>query len=366
MRITFDSQIFCIQEYGGISRYFCALASRLSQIPQLDPMIVAPLHFNRHLQALNQKLHIGAYVPRQKGTGRAMKAISSALFRPIALVMKPDVVHETYYARRPSGGGKVPHAITVYDMIHERYREHFPASDPMIENKRAAILRADHIFCISENTRRDLLDAYPVSEKRVTVTYLSSEMPSLPADENATGEIQPFLLYVGDRRGYKNFLGLVQAFAKSPWLKDNFRITCFGGGNFSPSEREAFAALRLGETHIKHVAGGDACLARLYRAATLFIYPSIYEGFGIPLLEAMSLDCPIACSRSSSIPEVAGEAGEYFDPTDVSSIGHVLENVLQSASRRQELVALGRLQRQRFSWEQCAQETLLGYRELSA
>src|SRR5258706_1095736 len=191
-------------------------------------------------------------------------------------------------------------------------------------------------------------------------------MPSLPAAADATGDIRPFLLYVGDRRGYKNFLGLVQAYAASPWLRDNFRITCFGGGNFSPSERETFAALRLGDAHIRQIAGGDERLARLYRNAAVFIYPSIYEGFGIPLLEAMSLDCPIACSRSSSIPEVAGDAGEYFDPTDLDSIRHALENVLQSAHRRQELVALGRLQRQRFSWERCARETLRGYRELSA
>ena len=233
MRIAFDSQIFCIQEYGGISRYVCALARQLSRMPEVDPTVIAPLHFNRHLKALDKRLVAGHYLRRRKGTGRAMKAMSSALFWPAAYLIKPDVVHETYYSSRPAYCARVPRVLTVYDMIHERFRENFPASDPVAGHKRAAILRADHIFCISQNTRRDLLDAYPVPEQRVTVTYLGSEdLPAMPGAEPGLGQEAPFLLYVGDRKGYKNFGGLVRAYAGSSWLRNNFRMVCFGGGNF--------------------------------------------------------------------------------------------------------------------------------------
>ena len=96
------------------------------------------------------------------------------------------------------------------------------------------------------------------------------------------------------------------------------------------------------------------------------VYPSKYEGFGIPPLEAMSLDCPVICSNTSSIPEVVGDAGEYFDPYDVDSIMSSIERVLQSSVRRAELVLLGRERCKRFSWKRCAQETLAVYRRLAA
>jgi glycosyltransferase involved in cell wall biosynthesis len=295
-----------------------------------------------------------------------MKAMSSALFWPAAYFLKPDIVHETYYSPRPAYGTWVPRVLTVYDMIHERFRENFSSSDPVAANKRAAILRADHIFCISENTRRDLLDAYPIPGQRITVTYLAAD--DLPAAEIAApghGSDAPFLLYVGSRRGYKNFAGLLRAYASSSWLKNNFRMVCFGGGDFSFEERSVFGSLGLNHDHVLHLSGGDDRLSRVYRDAAIFIYPSLYEGFGIPLLEAMSLGCPIACSRTSSIPEVAGAAGEYFDPVDVESIQQAIEHVLQSSGRRNELIAIGHRQRQQFSWGRCAEGTLQGYRTVA-
>ena len=101
-----------------------------------------------------------------------------------------------------------------------------------------------------------------------------------------------------------------------------------------------------------------------YREASLFVFPSMYEGFGIPPLEAMSMDCPVACSNASSIPEVVGEAAAYFDAADVGSIRTAAERVLQSESYRSELVARGRRRREMFSWRRCAEETLAIYRSV--
>jgi glycosyltransferase involved in cell wall biosynthesis len=110
--------------------------------------------------------------------------------------------------------------------------------------------------------------------------------------------------------------------------------------------------------------GNDRKLASFYSGAALFVYPSLYEGFGIPPLEAMSMDCPVVCSNNSSIPEVVGDAAEYFDPNDTESIRKAMELVLNSTARQAELINKGQIRCTQFSWERCAEETLAIYRNL--
>lgn len=367
MKIIYDSQIFSEQEFGGISRYFCALASQMGNFPDAEVRIVAPLHVNGYLKELGNNIAAGLYVRRLPKTGRIIKMLSTALFRPIVGMMLPDIVHESYYSERPTCGGKMPRALTVYDMIHERCPDSFAANDPMPRIKACAVHRANHIFCISENTRRDLLDIHQLPEDRVTVTSLGYD--ELPLTALTAADLlgsAPYLLHVGGRHGYKNFEGLLRAFAASAWLRDNLRLVCFGATAFSRAELSLIAALGLTESQVIHLGGGDDRLAALYKGAAAFVYPSKYEGFGIPPLEAMSLDCPVICSNTSSIPEVVGDAGEYFDPWDIESIKAAIERVLQSPVRRIELIALGRSRREQFSWERCARETFDVYRRLAA
>lgn len=367
MKVVYDAQIFAEQEFGGISRYYCALATQISRLPDSEARIVAPLYINKYVKELDRETVVGCYVQRVPKTGRVIKALSSTFFNAVAGWVKPDIVHETYYAERPTYRGRVPHVLTVYDMIHERCADSFAANDAVARLKEYAVQRADHIFCISENTRRDLLDIHRLPEDRVTVTYLGYDtLPSNgPPAADLVGTV-PYILYVGGRHGYKNFEGLVRAFAASAWLMGNFRIICFGAGAFTDRERETFIELGLSAGHVAHIGGGDERLAALYKSAAAFIYPSKYEGFGIPPLEAMSLDCPVICSNASSIPEVVGAAGEYFDPLDIESIRASVERVLQSAERREALVNLGRTRCQLFSWERCAQETMDVYRRLAS
>jgi glycosyltransferase involved in cell wall biosynthesis len=121
----------------------------------------------------------------------------------------------------------------------------------------------------------------------------------------------------------------------------------------------------LSDQDIVHLtADSDASLAALYIGATAFVYPSLYEGFGIPVLEAMTLGCPVLCSDSSSLPEVAGDAAEYFDPARTDSLRAALESVVGSATRRAELASRGRARAALFSWERCARETLAVYRSV--
>ena len=141
-----------------------------------------------------------------------------------------------------------------------------------------------------------------------------------------------------------------------------FEIICFGGGRFTNIEWELFNQLGLKE-RIKQFSGNDELLGQLYNSASVFVCPSLYEGFGLPLLEAMAHDCPVICSNTSSLPEVVGDAAELFDPFDIDSIGNALEKILFSTERREELINLGTHQLKHFSWKKCAEETLQIYKQ---
>jgi glycosyltransferase involved in cell wall biosynthesis len=372
MRITFDAQIFCSQEFGGISRYFASLASELCAMRGVDLRIVAPLYFNAYLGRLPAGLVRGHKVNKRPPVFNfPIRAASVLAADFLQRFPRPDIVHKTYYyplPRTPRGARSV---VTVYDMIHERFPKSYSSRDPISRWKARAVAEADHVICISEQTRRDLLATYDMPENRVSVTHLGYDsLASLLTGESAQdfrvrvlGANIPYLLYVGSRDGYKNFGGLLRAYSMSPWLREHFRLLCFGGGGLSNAERALISEVGLTE-HVTQVGGSDAMLASSYRHAALFVYPSLYEGFGIPPLEAMSLDCPVACSNTSSIPEVVGDAAMTFDPDDAEAICAALESVLNSTSMRDSLIERGRLRCELFSWRRCAQETVGIYEEV--
>ena len=168
----------------------------------------------------------------------------------------------------------------------------------------------------------------------------------------------------GYGEGYKNFSRLLQAFAASERLKNDFSLVCFGGRGLSGAELDEINSLGFARNRIVQVAGDDRVLANLYQYASILVYPSLYEGFGIPPLEAMSFKCPVACSYTSSLPEVAGDAAEYFDPLDTESIRSAIETVVYSTDKSATLIARGLVRLKLFSWEACAQQTKAVYASL--
>jgi glycosyltransferase involved in cell wall biosynthesis len=162
---------------------------------------------------------------------------------------------------------------------------------------------------------------------------------------------------VGQRSGYKNFEKFIKAYSTSKSLSQTFNIICFGGGIFTTHELVLMGSLGIGQDTIMQISGGDQLLGYFYKNASAFVYPSLYEGFGIPLLEAMSQGCPVVCSSSSSIPEVVGNAGEFFDPMDISAITKSIKNVVFDEKRSTQLKLLASKQLVNFSWDKCAKET---------
>jgi len=175
---------------------------------------------------------------------------------------------------------------------------------------------------------------------------------------------RPFILFVGARGGYKNFDRLLQAYAGRSILHESYDLVAFGGGDFSGNERALVRSLGLNENQVRQLGGDDAVLSVLYQQASLFVYPSLYEGFGIPPLEAMSLDCPVICSNTSSMPEVVGNAAVQFNPHDIDSIANALEAVITNPTLQADLRQRGRERLHAFSWHRCALETLNVYRKV--
>jgi glycosyltransferase involved in cell wall biosynthesis len=362
--VIYDHQIFSHQEFGGVSRYFCEIAGRIARCAGWNARVIAPLHYNQYLAASDVPT-TGWYVPLPFSKARRLYSLCDDLVSaPLLKFSRGSVLHQTYYssAPRPRDGSLV---VTVFDMIHELFAANFSPSDPVARLKKQAVAVADHVICISHRTADDLMAILGTPRAKITVTHLaSSDVFELGhSSRRSAGRAErPYFLYVGKRDGYKNFRRVLDAYATSTRLAEDFDLVAFGGGAFDARERERIANLR--PSAVRQVSGDDARLADYYAGAHAFIYPSEYEGFGIPPLEAMGCGCPVLCSDTSSVPEVVGEAGEYFDPTDTESIRAGLERLAYDDGRRIELIAAGRRRSAQFSWDRCAAETLVAYQHM--
>lgn len=364
MKICYDYKIFSTQKYGGISRYFVELASRINLYPGTEVRVVSPLYRSRFLQVRKKDipvrgLHSELLAPRTRTVGR-INPIGSYIF---SAIYKPDIVHETYYARHRTSIASARTVVTVHDTIEELFPEYFPGSKKAIDERKAVYSRVNHIICISENTRRDLLRLYEIDPEKVSVVYHGSSLN--PPAERPVRNVEPFFLYVGERAGYKNFFGLVEAFAQSQLCKTH-QLVCFGGGPLRANEYKRIEQFGVPWNRVLSVTGDDAKLASYYATAEAFVYPSIYEGFGIPVLEAMQCDCPVLCSNSSSIPEVAGDAAMYFDARDIQQMAVALQKMVQSPEERLLLISKGKERVKQFSWDICAQQTYSVYEKALA
>lgn len=362
LKILFDDQMFTIQQYGGVTRYFYEVAHRLADCPDINVRIIAPLYVNSYIEGL--PFLTGRRIPFFRGVNR-LCAWTNARFgtRKVA-GFDPDIIHETYYASHVSTIPGARRILTVFDMIHERFSPSAKKTDALMCAKKAAVGRSHHIICISENTKRDLVNLLQVNPEKVSVIYLAS---SLCSDSRRASLIRvPYILYVGPRDRYKNFDRLLQAYAASSRLLKDFKLICFGGGRYTGSEYARQNQLNIPAENVVQVSGDDTVLAGLYQHAGVCVYPSLYEGFGLPPLEAMSCGCSVICSNASSLPEVVGDAACLIDPYRVDEITHAMEHVLYSDSYARLLEQRGREQAMKFSWDTCAAQTLDVYRQTNS
>jgi glycosyltransferase involved in cell wall biosynthesis len=250
--------------------------------------------------------------------------------------------------------------VTAYDLIHAKLAEYFPADDPTVGQQRAAFARADLVLAISQCTADDLPEVLGVPAGKIAVTHLGVSTPPARA-VTTTGRSRPFLLYVGLRYGYKNWENFVRAVAACREV-DELDVLCVGAGSFTPDETALLAELAL-STRVHQLHADNDLLDACYREAAAFVYPSRYEGFGLPPLEAMARGCPVVAARAGSIPEVLGDAALLADPADVESLAEAIAEVVRPY-RREQLVASGRERAAMFPWDTTAAATAAAYGSL--
>jgi glycosyltransferase involved in cell wall biosynthesis len=357
MKIALDNQIFSLQDRGGISRYFCELGSALISAGD-EVGIASILHRNLHLKECKVLTDSGTVLLGRAGVIASSLAPFLSVLSEVSIArMKPDVLHLTYYkppVRRRHGH---PVLVTVHDMTPEMYPGMTSRKDPAVLWKKDAVLAADHIICVSHNTKRELLDHLKLSESKISVVHhgvrpFTGAIPGRPHSS-------PYVLYVGKRDGYKNFSTLIKAIGARKFLREAFDVVALGGPGFSQEERTEIS--RADVQAYRYAGGDDALLAAFYRHAAAFIYPSLHEGFGMPPLEAMAHLCPVIASSESSIPEVLGDAAMQADPRDVDAMADAIDFVLHSTSVSTALVQRGIERASNFTWEKCAKETRAAY-----
>lgn len=353
--LFFDFQIFAGQKNGGISRYFHEIISRVATKCSVD--LFEGFNNNDNSLISGQNIFNRYYKRRCEGITdikECRNILNSSLVHSFVKNKKYKVYHPTYYHDYGFDNFKV-RVITVHDMIHELYK----MDQKTIFEKKNMISKADGIIAVSENTKRDLIDIYNVDEKKIKVIYHANSLKMNITTPRIVKE--PYILYVGRRDGYKNAEILMQAFARCRHRKD-LKIVFFSTAGFSKEEKRLFEELKI-EDRVEHISGSDSTLANLYHYAEIFVYPSLYEGFGIPILEAMHYGTPVITSNTSSLPEVGGDAAQYFAPDSADDLAACMDKLLDNEEQRLKMGQAGILWEKNFSWEKSAEEHTKYYRQ---
>jgi len=370
MKILLDPQIFNQQTYGGISRYYTEIFSELEK--REDVEVVLPIYYtdNFYLETSNllskNKILVSFYNLLsffKISTKTLRKKKSEKLLKQVCQDHNYDVFVPTYY--NPyfiDLIGEKPFVLTIYDMIHELFPEYF-SNDPyrVTEHKKELIYKATRIIAVSHNTKKDILRIFPdIDSEKIHVIHHGSSIKI--KDYSKVNLPKNYILYVGSRADYKNFRFLVSAI--KPILKENpdLVLLAAGGGEFKDDEINYIEDKGLSQ-QIKQKNFEEDQLGHFYKNAKFFVFPSQYEGFGIPVLESMACGCPIILSNSASFPEVAGDAGIYFDTTSEEDLRSKIRMLLDDDNLRTQFSEKGLEQVKKFDWKVAAKQCLEVYRQ---
>lgn len=257
----------------------------------------------------------------------------------------------------------VPQVVTIHDVAYLYYPDDFTKKDLwQLKNwTKFSINKASQIIAVSKTTKKDIVKNYNVDEAKVSVVYNGFEKPiKKPAMSKVEGlKINNFILFVGTIQPRKNLKILIDAFNMFLLINKDFKLVIAGKKGWlykNIFEKVETMNLRKKVIFTDHVT--DEELIWFYKNAFCLVLPSLYEGFGIPVLEAMSYDCPVITSFSSSLPEIGDEASLYFDPKNAADLLEKLQTLQDNNQLRKELISKGRQRIKFFSWEKCGKETL--------
>lgn len=359
--MAFDEQIFAVQRYGGISRVFAELAREFELNPSLDvelQPIAAPV--------------VNEYLLRDPVTASKL-AVWRGRHWSVTITRSlmrrrhrgpADVVHSSFYLPRMHqdypGSKRI---VTVHDMIPELFPNTRRRLDFMTI-KHTYVEQADHVICVSESTRRDLLMIYPDIQTPVTVVHsgvggeFTPGLPPLPQLPST------YLIHVGARTQYKDALTLLRGFPIISRAFPELHLVLVGGGELTKEEREIIESTRTRD-RVVQISLPDDAMPNAYANARALVFPSRYEGFGLPVLEAMASGTPVILCDSSALPEVGGSAASYFKVGDATDLASQVCGVLEDPSLQDKMRHEGVLRAREFSWARAARQTVEVYHSVA-
>ena len=379
MKILFDYQAFYLQKFGGISNAFTQLLKNMpadvecelslvesdnvhlrdSGVKSVPPMtgILDDFIVRRNFKGKKQIYNLYSKIfPSQTALGRNRLCSINALKRGDF-----DIFHPTFFDGYflPFLNGK-PFVLHVYDMISEKF---FKANDMQTVEKRRQVALAAHIIAISEKTKEDIIELLHVPEDKVSVAYLAAT--DILLDINSESLIDgKYILFVGNRDSYKNFMPMMRELMPVLIRHPDLKIVCTGP-LFTQNEITFFKKNKL-EDRLIHFRPSDIELRNLYYHAVCFVFPSLYEGFGIPILEAWQAQCPTLLNNKSCFPEIAQDAGVYFNlDENGSDLENVMEDFLSMSNEgRREIIEKQNKRLTDFSWKKSADKLVEIYRNI--
>lgn len=347
MKLYFDNIIYSWQRTGGISVVWTELLKRVVK-STLDYSFI---EFDGRY---NNALRKGIELPKERIEYRESAFTLFDRYFPIYVKNNSKFIfHSSYY--RTCKSKSAVNIITVHDFTYERYRSGIRRIIHTL-SKGYAIKKSDHIICISQSTKRDLLHFFPnTDEKKIHVVYngVSDKFKILGGNERYRETDTPFLLFVGSRKGYKNFNIAVECAKEA-------RIRLVITGSKLDKEETIYVRSHIGDNYEELGFIDEEALNRLYNKAFALIYPSSYEGFGLPVIEAQRAGCPVLALNSSSIPEIIGYCDFLVEKEDVKAFAQKID-MFRNVDFRRNIIDRGLKNSERFSWDRMFEEYMKIY-----
>lgn len=354
MKILFDGQIFINQRFGGVSRYFSEIIKILRKDLHIDlPLLIHRNEYVKYSFELSNKT-IDISRINFKGHHHILKIanfINKEYTKKILKQNNFDIFHPTWYDPYFLKLCNKPIVTTIHDLVHEKYRND---GNEVINHKKRSIEIATKIIAVSEYTKQTIIDAYDINPDNIDVVYHGGPL-KMSKNSYLSNRWGNYILYVGRRNDYKNFYMFLKGVTNILVENATYNLVCVGN---DLNEDEIKFAENLGIRHrIKTFHSSDKELYSLYHHAKVFVFPSKFEGFGIPILEAMKNGCPCSLSETTCFPEIAQNAASYFDPDDSKSIYESIKKIISDDIYRNSLVDLGSKRVKHFSWDKAAFDT---------
>jgi len=362
MKILYDYQAFSIQKYGGVSRVYVDLLTSLSAVHNVEVSVSSKFSDNYYVDKAS--LYEQSSLLRDfsfRGKIRIINALNKIYSRGEINNSDYDVFHPTYYDPYYIRAVRKPTVVVVHDMINELFPSMFSKYNSISKYKKMVMDASNLIVAISHNTKSDILKIYPdIDETKIHVIH-HGYSDSLSHGATPVNVPEKYILFVGQRGLYKNFNNFLMSVKDV--ILSGVSLVCVGGGKFSKAESCLIRDNDLVDS-VMQVNVSDPEMNYIYQNAICFVFPSLYEGFGLPLLESLANDCPIVCSDIPIFKEVLGSAGAYFDPNSIVDMRETIQSIVNDASLRVRYSKKGAVRINDFKINKASKQYLDAYNKI--